>query len=67
MSKVIMRIKPGGATEIEVQGVPGRDCKAVSRPYIERLAGEIASDEDTHEMQLPAQAGQTLRLEDGSG
>ena len=67
MSKIIMTIAPGGATEVEVQGVPGADCKEISRPYLERLAGKVVSDEDTHEMQLPATTGLNQNLEGGRG
>lgn len=50
MSVIKITVRKGGHTKIEVQGVPGQSCKEASRPYVERLIGEVTSDEPTAEM-----------------
>jgi hypothetical protein len=53
MSQVKMHIRKGGKTTMTVEGVPGQNCTEASRPYRERLAGQVTSDEATEEMNLP--------------
>ena len=54
MSQVIITVKKGGQTSVKVEGVPGGQCVEASRPYKERLAGEVASDRPTEEIhQIP--------------
>ena len=53
MSKVIIRIKPGGKTEVKAVGIPGGDCRLATKPYLDALAGKVVSDKPTADAQLP--------------
>lgn len=65
MSEIVFTFKKGGKTTMEVKGIGGADCKAVSAPYKGALAGQVTSDDPTCEMQnpsnVPAQNKQQLR------
>lgn len=54
MSKVRITIRPNGQRQVEVEGVPGADCRVASRPYQEALGGQVVSDNPTYEMDLPS-------------
>jgi hypothetical protein len=54
MSKVIVKVSPGGSYETTVVGVYGQSCKEADRPYNEQMTGEVVSDVPTEEMdQVP--------------
>jgi hypothetical protein len=50
VAEIIFTFKPGGATTVKVEGVAGDKCRALSKPFIEALAGRTVSDEPTDEM-----------------
>jgi hypothetical protein len=47
--RLIITVKPGGATQIKVQGVKGSGCKALTKDFEEAL-GQVTSDKPTAEM-----------------
>ena len=53
MSKLKIKISPGGKTETTVEGAPGKNCKVVSGPYLAAFAGQTVSDTPTAEASMP--------------
>jgi hypothetical protein len=49
LDELIIKISPTGETTIEVQGVKGESCKAVTEG-IERALGKVTKDVETDEM-----------------
>lgn len=47
--KLIITIRPNGATSVKVTGVQGKDCKALTRDLEEAL-GKTTTDVETAEM-----------------
>lgn len=47
--RLVITVKPGGGTQIEVKGVKGNGCKALTKDFEEAL-GKVTSDKPTAEM-----------------
>lgn len=65
MSKIRIKIRPGKPTEFKVEGIPGGDCRVVSRPYEDAIGGKVTSSTNTAEADQPAVVSEALRQQEG--
>lgn len=52
MATIIVKVRPGGESQVKVEGVSGGSCKDLSKG-IEAALGAVASDRATEEMYAP--------------
>lgn len=63
MSAIKVNIKPGGETKVTVEGIAGTNCRVISKPIQDALAGAVVSDKDTADIyQQPATEGLSADL-----
>lgn len=53
MSKIKIKISPGGKTTTTVVGAPGGACHVASKPYAGIFAGNVVSNTPTEEASQP--------------
>lgn len=65
MSKIRITIPPGKPVTVKVEGIPGEQCHAVSRPYEDAIGGKVIKTESTPEANQPAFVSEANRVNEG--